>query len=149
MKGLSGKKALITGASSGIGAAVSARLAAEGVKVAINYRGAAEKDAARKALDDAGGNGITIQGDVSDEREVQAMFAAAISQLGGLDILINNAGIQIETPSHLIDMADFDRVLALDPNRVAAWWNKAFSLRKLGRVAEAEEAERRAKVLGG
>jgi glucose 1-dehydrogenase len=114
MRGLSGKKALITGASSGIGAAVAARLALESVKVAINYRGPAEKDAAQNALAEAGGNGITVQADVSDEHEVQAMFAAAVPQLGGLDILINNAGIQIETPSHLIDMADFDRVLGVN-----------------------------------
>jgi glucose 1-dehydrogenase len=114
MKGLSGKKALITGASSGIGAAVAARFVAEGVKVAINYRGPGERESALQVLAESGGNGITVQGDVSDEREVQAMFATAIPQLGGLDILINNAGIQIETPSHLIDMADFDRLLGVN-----------------------------------
>ncbi|HKD07803.1 MAG TPA: glucose 1-dehydrogenase [Bryobacteraceae bacterium] len=114
MKGLSGKKALITGASSGIGAAVATRLAQEGVRVAINYRGPAERESAQQTLSDAGGNGIIAQGDVSDEREVQAMFAAVISELGGLDILVNNAGIQIEAPSHLIDMTDFDRVMGVN-----------------------------------
>ncbi len=114
MKGLSGKKALVTGASSGIGAAVAKRLAEEGVKVAINYRGPDEREAALRVLAEAHGNGIVAQADVSNEAEVQAMFAAAVPQLGGLDILINNAGIQIEAASHLVDMTDFDRVMGVN-----------------------------------
>ena len=111
MTGLTGKTVLVTGASSGIGAAVAARFAQEGARVAINHRSPAEQEDARKVLAEIDGSGILIQADLSREAEVQAMIATAVAEFGRLDILINNAGIQIPSPSHLIDMDDFDRVL--------------------------------------
>jgi glucose 1-dehydrogenase len=111
MTGLTGKTVLVTGASSGIGAAVALRFAQEGARVAINHRGPAELDDARKVLAEIGGHGVLIQADIAREAEVQAMIATAVTEFGRLDILINNAGIQKPSPSHLIDMTDFDRVL--------------------------------------
>ncbi|MDE3196347.1 MAG: SDR family oxidoreductase [Acidobacteriota bacterium] len=114
MKGLQGKYALVTGASSGIGAAVARRLAAEGCSVAVNYRSDAEQADASAVLAAIGGAGIIVQADVSVESEVVAMFETAIGRFGRLDILINNAGIQLPSPSDDVDMKDFDRVLGVD-----------------------------------
>jgi glucose 1-dehydrogenase len=111
MTGLTGKTVLVTGASSGIGAAVALRFAQEGARVAINHRSEAERDDARKVLAETGGHGLLIQADIAHEAEVQAMIATAVAEFGRLDILINNAGIQFPSPSHLIAMEDFDRVL--------------------------------------
>jgi len=111
MTGLTGKTVLVTGASSGIGAAVALRFAREGARVAINHRSPAERDDALKVLAETAGSGILIQADIAREAEVQAMIATAVAEFGRLDILINNAGIQLPSPSHLIDMDDFDRVL--------------------------------------
>jgi glucose 1-dehydrogenase len=116
---LKGKNVLITGASSGIGQAIAVRFAAEGANVAINYRsGAEEVDATRTLTQAAGTNGggreIIVQADVSKEDEVKHMFAETIQQFGRLDVLINNAGIQRACPSHEIEAADFDKVIAVN-----------------------------------
>jgi glucose 1-dehydrogenase len=96
-KKLQGQIAIITGASSGIGAGVSKILSQAGATVIINHPVAATKDAAEAVLTDiksAGGNGITYQCDVSKEDEVIKMFADVVAQFGTVDILINNAGLQ-------------------------------------------------------
>ena len=107
----------VTGASSGIGEAVALRFAQEGANVAINYRGPSEQaDAVRvqNAAQGAGTRVIITQGDVSDEAQVQTMFAEAIRELGRLDILVNNAGIQKEARSDEVTAADFDRIIAVN-----------------------------------
>lgn len=126
MKGLLNTKVLITGGTSGIGQAIAVRFAAEGAHVAINYRkseqDAAETDAlVHQALEQCvhevaahGVNHILVQADVSKEDEVQRMVQEVVERLGGLDILINNAGIQIAVDSHEMTVADFDRVLAVN-----------------------------------
>jgi len=119
MQRLQGKNVLVTGASSGIGQAIAIRFAKEGANVAINYRSGPDEAAstqqqARAAASTAGVTGnkdMLIQADVSKEDQVQSMFAQVIETLGGIDILINNAGIQKPMDSHDIDIADFDRVL--------------------------------------
>jgi len=116
---LQGKNVLITGASSGIGQSIAVRFAREGANVAINYRrGAQQAEVTRQLAQEAraGGEGkqFTIQADVSDEQQVKEMVAKTIENFGGLDVLINNAGIQIPSPTHEVDMADFDRVLAVN-----------------------------------
>ena len=126
MKGLTNKKVLITGGTSGIGQAIAVRFAAEGAHVAINYR-KSEKDAAEtdtlvhQALEQCvhevkahGVNHILVQADISKEDEVQRMVQEVVEKLGGLDILINNAGIQIAANSHEMPVVDFDRVLAVN-----------------------------------
>lgn len=89
--------AIVTGASSGIGAGVSKALAASGATVVINHPVAATKDAAEavlKEITDTGGKGITYQADVSREDEVVRMFQDVVSTYGTVDILVNNAGLQ-------------------------------------------------------
>jgi glucose 1-dehydrogenase len=96
-KKLQGQIAIITGASSGIGAGVSKALAAAGATVIVNHPVAATKDAAETILTEiksAGGTGITYQCDVSKEDEVIKMFADTVAQFGTVDILVNNAGLQ-------------------------------------------------------
>lgn len=121
MKGLKGKTALITGASSGIGQAIAIRLAEEGCNIAINYRkspeGAedTEEIAMQKACGQVEGCGVRsllVQGDVSKEDDIIRMVNEVVEKLGGLDILINNAGIQTEHASHEVPTDEFDRVIS-------------------------------------
>ena len=114
---LQGKNVLITGASSGIGQAIAIRFAEEGANVAINYRNGAEQaEATRAAAERANPKGkhMVAQADVSREEDVRAMFSTVLQAFGSLEVLVNNAGIQKPTPSHEIEVADFDRVLAVN-----------------------------------
>lgn len=122
MKRLEGKNVLITGASSGIGEATAIRFAAEGANVAINYVGSRD-DAAevekslQKSCDAAEKSGcktMLVKADVSLPDEVKSMFGQVLDAWGRLDILINNAGIQKQSPSHTMTHDDFMKVLAVD-----------------------------------
>jgi glucose 1-dehydrogenase len=96
---LSGQIALVTGGSSGIGAASAIALATAGATVGINYHGSrqsAEEIAAR--IKAAGGRAITLEADVANESQVRAMFAQVIGTFGRLDILVANAGLQRDAP---------------------------------------------------
>ncbi len=123
MKGLKGKTALVTGAASGIGQAIAIRLAEEGCNVAINYRSSPEKAQATEAqamqqacgqAEACGVRSLLVQGDVSKEADIRQMVATTIEKLGNLDILINNAGIQTETPSHQVTAEDFDQIMGVN-----------------------------------
>src|SRR6266516_3922343 len=119
MSKLQGKNILITGASSGIGQAIAVRFAREGANVAINYRSSAEQAEATRALaraaqTNAAGIELVVQADVSNEDQVKQMFAQTIEAFGRLDVLVNTAGIQKPAPSHEIEAADFDRILAVN-----------------------------------
>ena len=95
-KKLQNQVAIITGASSGIGAGVAKSLSLAGAIVVVNYPVASNKEAAETVLEEiiaAGGQGITAQCDVSKEADVQKMFADVIRQFGTVDILVNNAGL--------------------------------------------------------
>ena len=113
MERLKGKNVLVTGASSGIGQAIAIRFAKEGANVAVNYfRG---KDGADETVAQIpAGQGFTVQADVADEAQVKAMFADVTAKLGGLDVLVNNAGIQKPCASHEVEMSDFDRILGVN-----------------------------------
>ena len=120
MARLDGKNVLVTGASSGIGQAIAVRFAEEGANVAINYRSGADQAEATRMLarkarsNGGGGREILVQADVSKEDDVRRMFATVTDEFGGLDVLVNNAGIQKACPSHETDIADFDRILAVN-----------------------------------
>ena len=124
MRGIKGKNVLVTGASSGIGQAIAIRFAQEGANVAVNYyKGDDEADATidmmRKASAEVGIEpgtlkDITVQADVSKDDNVEAMFEKVISTFGGLDVLINNAGMQIQGPSHEIPMSSIDKMLDIN-----------------------------------
>jgi 3-oxoacyl-[acyl-carrier protein] reductase len=90
---LDGRSALVTGASSGIGAAIAEELAANGASVTINYfRNAEGARAVEEKIVAAGAKALTVQADVRRSSEVQRLFAAHLARFGGLDILVNNAG---------------------------------------------------------
>jgi len=113
-KKLQGQIALITGASSGIGAGVAKALSLAGATVIINHPVAATLDAAEEVLSDikqAGGAGITFQCDVSKEDQVIAMFASCIKQFGTIDILINNAGLQRDAAFDAMTLEQWSYVL--------------------------------------
>lgn len=123
MKGLKGKNALVTGASSGIGQAIAIRLAQEGCNIAINYRKSEEEAseteemAMQKAcgqVEECGVQSLLIQGDVSKEDDIIQMVDAVVKKFGNIDILVNNAGIQVEKASHEITASEFDKVISVN-----------------------------------
>ncbi|QND12823.1 SDR family oxidoreductase [Rhizobium leguminosarum bv. trifolii] len=110
-----GKVALVTGASRGIGAAVARRLANDGFTVVINYSGnAAPADELVKEIEQAGGKALTAKADVSDAEAVRRMFDAAETAFGGVDVLVNNAGIMMLSPLAEADDANFDRQIGVN-----------------------------------
>ncbi|GJD96140.1 SDR family oxidoreductase [Methylobacterium iners] len=115
MTGSESRVAIVTGASRGIGAAVARRLAADGLTTIVNYAGSA--DAAAKVVDSierAGGRAISAQADVSDAQAVKRMFDAAEDAFGGVDVLVNNAGImRLATVAESHD-ALFDQTIAIN-----------------------------------
>src|SRR6195952_4659235 len=109
------KVAIITGASRGIGAAIAERLASDGFTVVINYSGnAAPAEELARKIERKGGRALTAKADVSDGEAVRRMFDAAEAAFGGVDILINNAGIMTLAKLADADDADFDRQIAVN-----------------------------------
>jgi 3-oxoacyl-[acyl-carrier protein] reductase len=104
------KVAIVTGASRGIGAAVAERLASEGFTVIVNYAGAAAAaEAQARKIEDQGGRALTAKADLSDPQAVRGMFDAAEAAFGGVDVLVNNAGIMALAPLADTDDAAFER----------------------------------------
>jgi glucose 1-dehydrogenase len=109
---LAGKVAVITGAGTGIGQAISIRLASEGATIVVDYRNHPEQAADTQAkCQAAGGKAITIQADVSILTDTQRLIDETYRQLGRADILVNNAGIEIESPFWDVTEKDYDAVL--------------------------------------
>jgi glucose 1-dehydrogenase len=114
---LKGQIAIVTGASSGIGAGVAKSLAGAGATVVVNHPVEATKAAAEAVLagiKSAGGAGITYQCDVSKEDEVKRMFADIVSQFGTVDILVNNAGLQRDSPFAEMTLEQWNYVLGVN-----------------------------------
>ena len=112
---LTGKTAVVTGGSRGIGRAVAVRLAAEGANIVFAYAGnetEARETAAR--VEALGAACRAVQCDVSREEDVEALFAAAMEQFGRVDILVNNAGITKDSLILRMSPEDFDKVLAVN-----------------------------------
>ena len=122
MRGLKGKNVLVTGGTSGIGQAIAVRFAEYGANVAINYLQRPDEAADTeeqvhtcvRRVKETGVRDVLVRGDVSNEDQVVSMVDDTVSQLGGIDVLVNNAGIQISRPSHELSSADFDKVLAVN-----------------------------------
>lgn len=126
MRGLGGRNVLVTGGSSGIGQAIAVRLGREGANIAINYREERQQaeetaDQVREAVDRCvdevrrcGGRTALLQADVSREGECIELVRRASEELGGLDVLVNNAGIQLADDSHAMGVEAFDRVMAVN-----------------------------------
>lgn len=112
---LKGQKALVTGANSGIGEAVARYLAKAGAAVVVNYR--SKPEAAQEIVDDIradNGKAIAIQADVSQEAEVRAMFTQMFQEFGTIDILINNAGVQKDSPFSDMTLDQWNLVLGVN-----------------------------------
>ena len=127
---LRGQRALVTGGSSGIGAAVARALAKAGGRVAINYRSDAEEaDTLVNAITADGGEAMAVKADVSEEDQVQRMFKDMLGAWGGIEILVANAGIQRDAP-----FAEMTFMIVLPPETASDLCHKSDAVR-LGRPA--------------
>jgi glucose 1-dehydrogenase len=132
---LAGRRALVTGATTGIGRGTALELAAHGAAVAIDYRGKEdEADEMVRTIDGAGGRAVAVQMDISSEDEVTRGFAQAREALGGLDLLVNNAGV--EAPFELVDMPleEWNRVIGVNLTGVF------LASREAARIMRADDA---------
>jgi NADP-dependent 3-hydroxy acid dehydrogenase YdfG len=114
MGSLDGRKALITGASSGIGEATALAMAREGAVVALGARRKDRMEAAVSRIAAEGGKAVAIEADVADEPQARRLVDAAASELGGLDCLVNNAGVMLLGLVQGADTADWRRMIEVN-----------------------------------
>jgi 3-oxoacyl-[acyl-carrier protein] reductase len=112
---LTGRRALVTGGSRGIGAEIVRRLAADGAAVAFTY-GASVADAEKLVVQvaEAGGTAVAIQADSADPKQVASSVDETVAQLGGLDVLVNNAGVAYISDVESLTLEQFDRLVAIN-----------------------------------
>jgi len=130
------KVAIVTGASRGIGAAVAKRLTADGFAVVVNYAGdAAPAEQLARELGGAGGYALAVRADVANPAAVRELFDAAEREFGGVDVLVNSAGIMPLSPIAETDDQAFDRIVAINlKGTFNALREAAKRLRKGGRI---------------
>ena len=115
MASLSGKVAIVTGSSRGIGQAIAERLAQDGAIVVVNYRTSAEKASqVVKGIQARGGKAVAVQSDLSQVTEARRLVVETVKQFGRLDILVNNAGRFMPKPVMETTEDDFDQLIALN-----------------------------------
>lgn len=115
MSKLTGKVAVVTGASKGIGAAIAKSLAAEGAAVVVNYASSKSgADAVVRSITNAGGNAVAVGADVSKAAEAQGLIDAAIKNFGHLDILVNNSGVYEFAPIEAVTEEHFHRIFNIN-----------------------------------
>ncbi|MER5338675.1 SDR family oxidoreductase [Micromonospora sp. NPDC002717] len=122
---LDGRRAVITGGDSGIGRAIAIAYAREGADVLISYLGEEEDADARETVrlvEEAGREGVAVRGDITDQRHCEELVERAVRDLGGIDILVNNAAYQMAQEKGILGISDeqFDRVLRT--NLYAMFW---------------------------
>ena len=109
---LKGQTALVTGANSGIGRAIALQLGSAGANVVINYVTKPElAEEVAALIRKTGQRAMIAKADVSDESQVQAMFASAVKEFGSLEILVNNAGMEKNAPFHEMTTQQWDQVI--------------------------------------
>src|SRR5437867_471539 len=119
MSKLTGKVALVTGGSRGIGAAIVKRLAREGAHVALTYLGRPEEaNKTAAAAKELGVRAVAFQADSADPGAVVAAVERTAREFGGIDILVNNAGIAAMAPIESFSLEDFDRTFAINVRAV-------------------------------
>src|SRR5438067_10312436 len=133
---LSGKVALVTGDSRGIGAAIARRLAADGASVAVTYSKGADAAASLvKEIEREGGKAIAIQADAADAEAVRNAVDRTVTTLGRLDVLVNNAGTAIPKPFEEATLEEMDRVIDINVRGVFVATQAALKhLRSGGRI---------------
>ncbi|MCG7284574.1 SDR family oxidoreductase [Cellulomonas sp. ACRRI] len=121
---LEGKRALITGGDSGIGRAVALAFAREGADVAISYLPDEEEDAQEtvRLIEDAGRRALTLPGDIRDEAFCSEIVERTVSELGGLDVLVNNAAFQMSQENGLLDLTTEQLDRTFKTNLYAMFW---------------------------
>jgi NAD(P)-dependent dehydrogenase (short-subunit alcohol dehydrogenase family) len=121
---LEGKRALITGGDSGIGRAVALAFAREGADVAISYLPDEEEDAQEtvRLIEDAGRRALTLPGDIRDEAFCSELVQRTVSELGGLDVLVNNAAFQMSQDNGLLDLTTEQLDRTFKTNLYAMFW---------------------------
>lgn len=116
---LNGKVAVITGGSKGIGSAIAKRFGAEKMNVVINYN--SDPAGAQRAVDtvnQAGGNAVSVQANIATEDGVKTLLKTALDNFGDLDVWVNNAGMEIKSPTHQVTLDDWNKVTAIDQTGV-------------------------------
>src|SRR3954454_8616462 len=111
---LDGRKVLITGASSGIGEATAEAMAAEGAAVALGARRKERLDDLAGRINDGGGTAVVIESDISEEEQAKALVETAHAELGGLDCLVNNAGVMLLGPLQGADPSEWRRMIEVN-----------------------------------
>jgi 3-oxoacyl-[acyl-carrier protein] reductase len=136
MKTSNSKVAIVTGASRGIGAAVARRLGTDGFTVVVNYSGSAKAaESLVREIENAGGRALAVQADVSDRVAVARLFEAAEKEFGGVDVLVNNAGVMLLSPIAEASDELIDRQIAINLKGVLNGMREAANrLRNGGRI---------------
>jgi len=134
--GLAGKVALVTGGSRGIGAAIARRLAEDGAAVAVTYNTSPEKaEEVVREIEAAGGRALAVRADSADVGAVRNAVATTVETFGGIDVLVNNAGILVHGTVDQYSIDDFDRMVAVNVRAVfVAVQEAARHLKPGGRV---------------